>query len=242
LSVETLTKRSTSNSAQSSATLRVPTTLLKKASSGFDSMRGTCLCAAAWNTTFGRQRSNTWRRRSRLLTSATTIASGAATPRSASSFWTSKRLFSPHPTSTSWRGIDPRQLAHQLGADGSAGAGDHDAGAIDVRPHRLQLQRYGFPLQQVVEPHGPEPRDRHLAVQQLEHAGITRTVTSACDAATRSWTRRTTPRGPGDGDHHLVHAPRVEDRREVVDRADDLHALDDQALLAGVVVEEADRP
>ena len=38
----------------SATTLRVPMTLLVTASSGFSSISGTCLCAAAWKTTAGR--------------------------------------------------------------------------------------------------------------------------------------------------------------------------------------------
>ena len=54
LSVEISTKCSTPNSADSSATFWVPSTLLVIASATFSSMSGTCLCAAAWNTAYGR--------------------------------------------------------------------------------------------------------------------------------------------------------------------------------------------
>ena len=50
LSVEMSTRCSTPNSAASSATFRVPRTLLVTASAMFASISGTCLCAAAWNT------------------------------------------------------------------------------------------------------------------------------------------------------------------------------------------------
>ncbi len=54
LSVEMSTKRSTPCSTATSATTRVPSTLLRTDSSGFASISGTCLYAAAWKTTSGR--------------------------------------------------------------------------------------------------------------------------------------------------------------------------------------------
>ena len=53
LSVETSTKRFAPNSTAMSATVRVTSALLRTASSGFASMSGTCLYAAAWKTTAG---------------------------------------------------------------------------------------------------------------------------------------------------------------------------------------------
>ena len=54
LSVEISTRCSTPYSADSSATFLVPSTLLVTASATLPSMRGTCLCAAAWKTAYGR--------------------------------------------------------------------------------------------------------------------------------------------------------------------------------------------
>ena len=54
LSVETSTNRSAPNSTATSATVRVASVLLRTASSGFASINGTCLYAAAWKTTVGR--------------------------------------------------------------------------------------------------------------------------------------------------------------------------------------------
>ena len=53
LSVEIMTNRSTPYRAAISATIRVPTTLFLMASHGLASISGTCLWAAAWNTTSG---------------------------------------------------------------------------------------------------------------------------------------------------------------------------------------------
>ncbi len=100
LSVEMLTKTSTACSSASSARFAVPKTLLRIASSGFSSISGTCLCAAAWKTTCGRKRSKTRVSRSRLRTSATTVVNGRVIffAHSSCSIW--KRLFSPLPSST----------------------------------------------------------------------------------------------------------------------------------------------
>ena len=59
LSVETRTNRLAPNSTATSATFRVTSVLLRTASSGFASMSGTCLYAAAWKTTPGRYFSKT---------------------------------------------------------------------------------------------------------------------------------------------------------------------------------------
>src|SRR2546423_1793672 len=54
LSVETSTKRFTPVSPAAAAAIRVATALLRTASTGFSSISGTCLYAAAWKTTAGR--------------------------------------------------------------------------------------------------------------------------------------------------------------------------------------------
>ena len=54
LSVETSTKRSTPRRSAAAITFRQPITLFLTASSGAYSMSGTCLCAAAWITSWAR--------------------------------------------------------------------------------------------------------------------------------------------------------------------------------------------
>ena len=54
LSVEIRRKRFAPNSDAASATFSVPNTLFFIASAGESSISGTCLCAAAWNTSSGR--------------------------------------------------------------------------------------------------------------------------------------------------------------------------------------------
>jgi hypothetical protein len=83
------TKRSTPNSTATSAVTRVASTLLRTDSTGFASISGTCLNAAAWKTTSGRYRSNTCRSLARLPTSASTgTLAGNSRP------WTSSRSIS----------------------------------------------------------------------------------------------------------------------------------------------------
>ena len=53
LSVESCTNRSTSCSLALTSRFLVPRTLFLTASAGLTSISGTCLCAAAWNTTVG---------------------------------------------------------------------------------------------------------------------------------------------------------------------------------------------
>ena len=59
LSVEMNVKCSTPKASAARTTFNVPKTLFSMASRGHTSMSGTCLWAAAWNTTAGRYFSNT---------------------------------------------------------------------------------------------------------------------------------------------------------------------------------------
>lgn len=71
LSVEIITKRFTPNSMERSAHTLVPSTLVTTAVDGWNSIIGTCLYAAAWNTRFGCAHWKICRIRWRLLTLAT---------------------------------------------------------------------------------------------------------------------------------------------------------------------------
>ena len=59
LSVDSCTYCFTPYLSAQSATFSVPPTLFFTASAGLSSISGTCLCAAAWNTTSGRYCANT---------------------------------------------------------------------------------------------------------------------------------------------------------------------------------------
>ena len=101
LSVDTRMKRSTPTSPAAAATMRVATALLRTASTGFSSISGTCLYAAAWNTTDGECSSNTSRTRVASLQSASTADARAKCRSSSSSRCTSNSEFSEFSTSTS---------------------------------------------------------------------------------------------------------------------------------------------
>ena len=111
LSVETSTNRRAPNSTATSASVRVPSVLLRTASSGFASIIATCLYAAAWKTTAGRYLSKTWRILTPSLTSATTgtpatnlrsRVSSRSTSNSAGSEW-STMTRRAGPSRASWR-------------------------------------------------------------------------------------------------------------------------------------------
>ena len=70
LSVEMKTKFRTPNSWAISAMVLVPPTLLRIASPTFISIKGTCLCAAAWKTTSGRNCVKSCRTRASSVMSA----------------------------------------------------------------------------------------------------------------------------------------------------------------------------
>ena len=101
MSVETSTNRFAPNSTAMSATVRVPSVLLRTASSGFASISGTCLYAAAWKTTAGRYFSKIWRIFVAFPASARTAAVAWKPRSSTSSRSISNSPGSPLSTSTS---------------------------------------------------------------------------------------------------------------------------------------------
>ncbi len=140
-------------------------------------------------------------------------------------------------------GPHARDLAAQLGADRAAGAGDeHDplaqvlADALDLHPHRLAPQDV-LDLDLAHLPHEPA-----AGLQQLEH-GRHRAHRHAALAAGRDDLRAHRARRGGDRDQHLVGLDVVEHVAELVGGAEHLEpAVHPRALLARVVVDEADRP
>ncbi len=95
LSVDINTNLFTPNSSAHCATLSVPNTLFLIASTGFVSIKGTCLCAAAWKTTEGLYLSNTSRNLALSLTEAIiTSKSNSSLYVYLSSFCKSYALFS----------------------------------------------------------------------------------------------------------------------------------------------------
>ena len=139
LSVETRTKRSTRRRGRRPRPrLRVPSTLFVMASPMFSSISGTCLWAAAWNTTSGRIACRTRDTRSRSRMSAEhglrrrresgaldlslSRRSGRGCPRVA------QRWHQVSSLGAAYRGV----LAAKLGADGAAGTGHEDVAITQV--------------------------------------------------------------------------------------------------------------
>ena len=144
--------------------------------------------------------------------------------------------------------IDPGDLAAQLRADRAAGAGDEHDLAGQVGPDPLELHPHRLAAEDVLDPDLAQlPGDAQLtrAVgQQLEHGrgGADRDPALAAggdDAAAQRAGRRR------DRDHDLVGLELVEDpgqirRRGRAEHLEPVLVLD--ALLARIVVDEADRP
>ena len=135
-----------------------------------------------------------------------------------------------------------RDLAAELGADRAAGAGhEHDppgqvaADAVEVHPHRLAPE------------HVLDLDLAHLAqqpaagLQQLEH-GRHRAHRHAALPAGGDDARAHRARRRRDRDQHLVGLDVLEHARQLLGRAEHREpAVDPRALLARVVVDEADR-
>ena len=167
LSVEMFTNRSTPATAAASSTDTVPHTLVFSASPGCVSSSGRCLSAAAWKTTSG---SISWkidatRARSRMSTSSRfgVVEEGPALDRELHAVQSRLVAVDHHELG----GLERRDLAAQLGADRPAGAGDHDALAVEVlgRGGNVGLDR--VPAEEVGLGGRPEVADAHVAVEQL---------------------------------------------------------------------------
>ena len=115
------TSWSTSASAAASTTLRVPTTLVRIASTGCASSSGTCLRAAEWKTTSGRTDSNTLNMRSRSRMSASvSCGAGVGTEPGRGVVQVGLVVVEQHQPGR----LELGDLGGDLGADRAAGAGD----------------------------------------------------------------------------------------------------------------------
>src|SRR3990172_5911660 len=140
LSVEIKTNRSVPQPRAALTTVCVPRTLLLTASSTLTSIRGTCLWAAAWKTTSGRNRSKTLSMRGWSRMSAITACLGRA---------------------------PAGDRAAHLQPDRSTGAGDQNAFARQAATHRLIVDGRRFTAQQVTDLDVPQAADADLASQEL---------------------------------------------------------------------------
>ena len=151
LSVEICTMTGTPAARQASATWRVPSTLVRMPSAGCASTMGTCFSAAAWNTSSGRASANT-------DSSARLVADvGEHGLARQGRVTLGKRQIDL--VEMEFRILDQGDLgrlevgdlAHQLAADGAAGAGHHDALAGDERLHGRPVEHRLGPAEQVLD-------------------------------------------------------------------------------------------
>ncbi len=153
LSVEISTIACAPTPRAASATWRVPATFVCRPSSGLASTIGTCFSAAAWNTSSGRQRSNTSRTRGSSRMSTSSDSRGTCGWRSASSRSISHNAYSPLSIRISRSGPEGSDLTRQLAADRATGAGDDDPPPLDQARHAFAVERHLAPVQQVLDRH-----------------------------------------------------------------------------------------
>ena len=135
---------------------------------------------------------------------------------------------------------EARHLARQLGADRAARTRHEHALAVQELGHLGQVQVHGLAPQQVLDAHVAHLGERRAAVLQVGKPGQRLHPDVRLDAEAR------------DLAHHLRRQVRVRDdhdldpllldhARQVGDAAEHLHALDQVAGEARIVVDEADR-
>ena len=150
LSVEMNTNRSAPTSAASSMTLSVPITLVVTASTTWVSRIGTCLCAAAWKTTSGRQRENTSANASRQRDVGQDLL--ALARRRGGHVVKVGLVVVQHDQDI---GLGARHLPADLRADGASGPGHQDPAPLEGTAHRGQVRDHLAPPEQVLNPRLP---------------------------------------------------------------------------------------
>ena len=140
------------------------------------------------------------------------------------------------------RGPHARDLAAQLGADRAAGAGDHHDAPGEVAADALDLHAHRLAPQHVLDVHLAHLAQQPPAgAQQLEH-GRHRPHRHAALTARADHLGAQRARRRRDRDEDLVGLDVVEHAAELPGRPEHAHAaVDPHVLLAGVVVDEADR-
>ena len=135
---------------------------------------------------------------------------------------------------------DARDLARELLADRAAGAGDEDDLAVEVRADAVELHPHGLAAEDVLDLDVAHLAHRGRAgLQQLED----RRQRAHRDAALAAGAHDVRAHDAGrrrDRDRDLVGLDLLEDPPELGRRAEDLDAVDAQARLERVVVDEAD--
>ena len=238
LSDEISTKRAVPTRTAASRRRAVPMMLFVTASSGFASMSGTCLCAAAWKTTAGRTRSNSSRIRppSRMSAMTDCRSSPGNTRRSSASM--SKMLFSPWPDEHEAARLRHRDLTAELRADRAARARDeHDLidDVVEDRmlvPHRLAFQEVGD--LDVAQPPDGDPIAEELVDPRQNLRRHVQPAAGFRQHADRAAGRRR------HRDHDLLDAVGRHDALERVHRTEHGQAGDPLAVLHDGIVEKAD--
>ena len=134
-----------------------------------------------------------------------------------------------------------RDLAAELGADRAAGAGDQHPLVLEVGADAVELHHHRLAAEHVLDPDLAQlAGELDAAAQELEHGRQGADLDVALAALGDHLAAQHAGRG-GDRDHDLVRGEPVEDRADLVGRAEHLEPLGAHAALARVVVEEADR-
>ena len=132
-------------------------------------------------------------------------------------------------------------LAAKLRSDRAAGARDHHDLVVQVGADPLQLHHHRLASEDVLDPDLAElAGELDVSAQQLEH-GRQRAHRDLALPARRDHLGAQHAGRRRNRDDHLVRRLAVEDRADVVRRAQDLHPGRVHAPLAGIVVQEAHR-
>ena len=138
--------------------------------------------------------------------------------------------------------LDARDLTAQLRADRAPGAGHEHGAPRQIGADALELHVHRLAAEHVLDAHLAHlARERAAGLQQLEH-GRQRAHRDRARAALAHDPCARRAGGGRDRDDHFVGLGVVEHSRQVcLGVAAHTHAIDAQATLAGVVIEEAHR-
>ena len=133
-----------------------------------------------------------------------------------------------------------RDLARELGADGTSGARDENRAPGNLLGELRELELDGLPTEQVFDPHLPQLVEMRVSAEHFgdpgeDLEGNVRALATLHDLS------QLLGSGAGNGDHDLVRNQRRGHRGDVVDRTHHLYSVSHRPPLEGVVVHERDR-
>ena len=132
-------------------------------------------------------------------------------------------------------------LADQLRADRSAGAGDQDALVLEVGADAVELHHHRVAAEDVLDPDLAQlAGELDAAAQELEH-GRQGSHRDLALTAGGDYLAAQDPRGRRDRDHDLVRRELVADPADLVGGPEHLEPDRAHVALRGIVVDEADR-